>query len=70
MRKRRRSVRSSAPTVESSVYDGATLLGSVVGRANTFRASSAKGRKLGTFKTPQEAMLAIVTAAREAEATS
>jgi hypothetical protein len=64
MGKRRRPARSSAPIVESAVYDGAILLGSVIGRTGTFRASSATGRKLGMFETPQAAMLAIVEAAR------
>ncbi len=64
MRKRRRSVRSSAPSVESWVYDGKLLLGTVAGRPGALRASSATGRKLGTFETPQQAMLAIIAAAR------
>jgi hypothetical protein len=66
MRKRRRFARSSAPTTESAIYDGAKLLGSVIGRTGAFRASAPGGRKLGSFKTAPEAMLAVVTAAREA----
>ena len=66
MRKRRRLARSKAPTTESTVYNGKILLGSIAGRPGALRASSATGRKLGTFETPQQAMLAIVAAAREA----
>jgi hypothetical protein len=66
MRKRRHSVRSSTSAVESWVYDGRLLLGKVAGRPGALRATSATGQKLGTFETPQEAMLAIVVAVREA----
>ncbi len=66
MRKRRRAARSSTSAVESWVYDGKVMLGKVAGRPGALRAISSTGRKLGTFETPQEAMLAIVVAAREA----
>jgi hypothetical protein len=65
-RPRRRSARSTALSTESQIYDGAKLLGTVTGRVGAFKAATAAGRKLGMFRTPQEAMLAVVTASREA----
>jgi hypothetical protein len=66
MGKRRRSGRSSAVTTESAIYDSATLLGYVVGRGGSFRASTPGGKKLGSYNTAPEAMLAVIVAAREA----
>jgi hypothetical protein len=68
MRKRRRYARSSAPMTESAIYDGATLLGSVIGRSGALKASTADGRSLGSYEDAPAAMLAVVQAARVAGA--
>ncbi len=66
MRKRRRSRRPIAPATESAIYDGSALMGYVIGRTGAFKASTVDRRRLGTFRTAPEAMLAVVSAAREA----
>ncbi len=62
VRKRRRPRRSSAPSTESAIYAGADLSGFVTGRTGAFTASTAARRRLGTFRTAPEAMLAIIEA--------
>jgi hypothetical protein len=62
----RRPKRAAAPILESSVYAGAHLLGTIVGRGHLFKARTVEGRKLGEFPPARDAMAAIVNAQRQA----
>jgi hypothetical protein len=61
----RKTARGRAtPPVESSVYDGPTLLGTITPRAGLFAARSASGLVVGRFDSAREAMRAICAASR------
>lgn len=55
---------------EQSVFDGATLLGTIAEnkRFGFFRAWDARGRRVGRFQTKPDAENALAAAARAAEA--
>jgi hypothetical protein len=62
--------RKAAPPAESSVYDGARLLGEIKPRGRTFTARLASGRRLGSFANERLAQKAICAGARAERASS
>ena len=52
--------------MESTIYDGSTLLGTIVGRGHRFKARTVEGRKLGEFPSARDAMSAVIEATRAA----
>jgi hypothetical protein len=58
------SRRRAAPPVESTVYDGRELCGTITPKAGAFVARSISGKSLGRFANERLAQRAITSAAR------